>query len=82
MSRRRTRSMRSRASRPQCNLEDVGTDDERVVVDGLDELLTAGAEAGMLFSDLAEAPPWAAAAEPFDLAGYESFPRRFAPDAP
>ena len=56
---------------------DAGTDQARTVVAGLDELLVRCAEAGCLPSDLGDAPPWAVATEPFDLAGYSRFPQAF-----
>ena len=59
------------------HVEGVGDDDQRVVVPGLDELLKEAAERGRLLSDLPDAPPWAVATEPFDLTGYDSFPRWF-----
>jgi predicted dehydrogenase len=58
-------------------LQDAGTDDQRVVVDGLDELLVAAEREGKLLSDLDGAPRWAVATEPFDLTGYDRFPQRF-----
>ena len=59
------------------HLEDAGTDDQRVVIDGLDDVLAAANERGCLVSDLPDAPAWAVPGEPFDLADYDEFPRRF-----
>ncbi len=59
------------------HVEGAGTDERRVVVPGLDELLKTADERGQLLSDLPDAPPWAVATEPFDLTGYASFPQRF-----
>jgi len=56
---------------------DEGTDDARTVVVGLDELIASAAHQKKLFSDLDERPDWAAATEPFDLAGYRKFPVQF-----
>jgi predicted dehydrogenase len=58
-------------------LESPGTDDQRVVVDGLDDLLPAAARQAVLFSDLPAAPAWAVRTQPYDLAGYAGFPQRF-----
>jgi len=57
-----------------------GPDDPRTVVDGLDDLIARAALGKCLFSDLPDAPPWAVATDPFDLAGYRTFPQTFAPD--
>ena len=51
--------------------------ERHVVVDGLDEALVRAERLGTMLSDLPDAPPWAVATEPFDLAGYRSFPQRF-----
>ena len=51
--------------------------ERRVIVDGIDELLVEAQRLGTLVSDLPDPPPWAVATEPFDLAGYRSFPQRF-----
>jgi len=59
------------------HLVDAGTDSERVVVDGLDDVLTAANERGELFSELPDAPAWAVAPEAFDVDEYREFPRRF-----
>ena len=56
---------------------DEGTDRQRVVVEGLDELLRAANDQGKLFRDLADPPPWAVATEPFELTDYRRFPQRF-----
>jgi len=53
--------------------------DARTVVVGLDGLLPRAAAARCLFSDLPDAPAWAARTQPFSLEGYRSFPRRFSP---
>ncbi len=58
----------------------AGTPDQRVVVDGLDELLQAAEREGALPGDLPGAPPWAVAAEPFNVSGYDRFPQRFQRD--
>jgi len=50
---------------------------EHVVVAGLDEALRAAAERSCLLSDLPAPPPWARRTEPYELAGYRSFPQRF-----
>ena len=66
-------------------IERDGADDPRIVVAGLDDLLKAAGEAGLLLSDLPDAPPWAVPTEPFDLTDYARFPQRFrcaASDAP
>lgn len=55
-----------------------GPGERRTVVEGLDDLITQAARTPCLFSDLDDAPPWAVATEPYDLAGYCSFPQRFA----
>ncbi|MBM4040168.1 MAG: Gfo/Idh/MocA family oxidoreductase [Planctomycetes bacterium] len=52
--------------------------DARTVVVGLDTLLAQAAQAKCLFSDLAQAPGWAGGTGVFDLAGYPTFPTRFA----
>jgi hypothetical protein len=58
---------------------DGGTDEARTVVDDLDAMLPAAAEAGCLFSELPNAPKWTARTRPFDVRGYKSFPQRFVP---
>ena len=52
--------------------------EQRIVVDGLDELLQSACQTGRLLSDLPDAPPWAVRTPAFDLAGYTRFPRVFA----
>lgn len=47
------------------------------VVEGMDDALARAAAGKCLFSDLPDAPGWAAATEAFDLSGYISFPQRF-----
>jgi predicted dehydrogenase len=47
-------------------------DSMRTVVNGLDQYLLTGYEQGKLFSELGV--PWAIKTEPFDMAGYTSFP--------
>lgn len=62
------------------HLESPGTDEERVVVSGLDELIQAACRRGRLFSnlgDLAGRPAWAVATRPYYLDGYAAFPQRF-----
>jgi predicted dehydrogenase len=49
----------------------------RKVVDGLNEFLVEAARRRCLLSDLPDAPPWAVATKPFDLAGYRQFPQQF-----
>jgi hypothetical protein len=56
---------------------DAGTDDERTVVEGMDDLLIRAAEGRCLLSDLDAAPTWTAATEPYDLTNYEGFPQQF-----
>jgi predicted dehydrogenase len=55
-------------------------DDERMIVDGMDDLLTRAATQCCLFSDLSNAPSWVVRTESFDVGGYEYFPQRFTPD--
>ena len=57
--------------------DDDGTDKARTVVEGLNEAIASAAEKGCLFSDLDPAPEWAVATHPYDLSGYDEFPRRF-----
>ncbi|MFP3938428.1 MAG: Gfo/Idh/MocA family protein [Phycisphaerae bacterium] len=52
--------------------------DHFTVVEHLDEYIHQAAKLPGLFSDLADAPPWAKATEAFDMSGYETFPVRFA----
>lgn len=49
----------------------------RTLVTGLDALLARAAQERVLFSALADAPPWAVPTREFALAGYRAFPRRF-----
>ncbi len=49
----------------------------RTQVEGLDELLVEAARRRCLLSDLPNAPAWAVATQPFDLADYRQFPQRF-----
>lgn len=56
---------------------DPGTDQQRTVVPGLDDLLVRAAEERRLFSELAGAPDWATGTNTFDMAGYREFGRRF-----
>ena len=48
----------------------------KTVIEGIDAAIPQAASQGKLFSDLEL--PWAVATEPFDLAGYDHFPVRFA----
>jgi len=66
-----------RIGREHWHFEEADTDRQRVVVGELDGILKAAKEQGRLFSDLPDAPPWAVAADPFDLDGYVEFPQRF-----
>lgn len=56
---------------------DEDDDQARTVIDGIDDCIRQASELHCLFSDLDPAPDWAVAGEAFDLAGYDSFPRRF-----
>lgn len=53
--------------------------EQATVVTGIEDAMKAAAEAGKLLSE--HGLPWARATEPFDLAGYESFPQRWTPPA-
>jgi hypothetical protein len=55
----------------------AGTPNAMTIVDGLDQVLRESADQCVLPSDLPSAPPWTVRTEPFDLAGYASFPVRF-----
>ena len=46
---------------------DEGTAEERIVVAGLDEVISGAADAKTLFSDLSDAPPWAVSTHPYDV---------------
>jgi predicted dehydrogenase len=48
----------------------------KTIIEGIDAAIPQAASQGKLFSDLDL--PWAAATEPYDLAGYNHFPVRFA----
>lgn len=52
--------------------------DHFTVVENLDDYIRRAAKLPGLFSDLADAPPWAEATESFDMSGYDAFPVRFA----
>ena len=58
-------------------VEQAGTGEQHVVVEGLDDAIAAANRQGKLFSDLPQRPAWAVATEPFDLADYRRFPQRF-----
>ena len=62
---------------PAVHTVDPGTDNERTVVEGLDDLVTRAAEHCCLFSDLADAPAWSVPTKPYDLTSYTSFPQQF-----
>jgi predicted dehydrogenase len=66
-----------RIAQEHWRLEAPGTDDQRVVLAGLDDLLPAANRQAAMFSDLSPAPAWAVRTKLYDLAGYASFPRRF-----
>lgn len=55
----------------------AGTPQASTIVDGLDEVLRQAADQCVLPSDLQSGPPWAVRTQPFDLAGYASFPTQF-----
>lgn len=55
----------------------VDTNDQRYVVYGLDELIISAAKHKALFSDLENAPEWAAKTETFKIDYYTEFPQRF-----
>jgi predicted dehydrogenase len=55
----------------------AGTPSATTVAEGLDQVLRQSADQCVLPSDLPSAPPWAVRTEPFDLAGYASFPMQF-----
>ncbi len=58
-------------------LVDEGSDDERVVVEGLDDAFSKAEAAATLLSDLPDRPPWAVPTAGFDAAGYRRFPQQF-----
>ena len=60
---------------------DEGTDEQRIVVEDIDDAIIAAADTKALFSDLSDAPPWAVATQPYDVSGYDTFPQQFEPDA-
>ncbi|TNJ54505.1 Gfo/Idh/MocA family oxidoreductase [Paenibacillus hemerocallicola] len=49
--------------------------DPGVYVEGIEETIRTAFREGKLFSEIGV--PWAAGSEPFDLAGYRSFPQKF-----
>ena len=51
--------------------------DPRYVVAGLDDLMHAAAQQGVLLSDLTDAPSWAHSSQPFDCRDYRRFPQQF-----
>lgn len=55
----------------------AGTEEEILTVPGVAEACRLGAANNCLISDLPDPPEWACPTEPFDLAGYQEFPRRF-----
>lgn len=63
---------------PNVQTIDEGTDHERTVVAGLDDLLQRAADERCLLSDLNGSADWAVPTSWFDLSGYREFPRQFA----
>lgn len=70
---RRIHRIAKEFTRPQAE----GTPKERIVIDGMDDLLRQGLAQGKLFSDLPNPPAWVQAGEWFDLTGYARFPQQF-----
>jgi predicted dehydrogenase len=57
---------------------DAGTPRERIVVDGLDDVIRQSAAAKCLPSQLPSPPAWAVATLPFEVGDYRNFPQWFA----
>jgi len=64
----------SRAIDPRYTRRAGAGPEARTVIEGVNEAITRCAAEGKLFSEVG--CPWARPAEPFDLTGYSSFPRR------
>jgi predicted dehydrogenase len=60
-----------------CRLKNPGAKDQTTLIEGIDELMRSASARACLFSDLPDAPRWAVATKPFDLAAYTGFPQQF-----
>jgi predicted dehydrogenase len=67
----------NRIDREHCTQIDAGEPTERLVVEGLEAILEAGARQCKLPSELAGAPAWTRGGQRLDLVGYGQFPQRF-----